>query len=95
MAYLQARYGIAFPMSPEMTSTIAPSAEGPAGAVTAREDELAGAALPWPDPEHPDIDYSIAPFELAHNEGYRISGWWVIQEERSVIDDSPRVLAVN
>jgi hypothetical protein len=39
------------------------------------------ACIAWADPNHPDIDYSIAPFELAHREGHEISGWWVIQRE--------------
>ncbi len=78
-----------------MTTATAPSAEAPAGATTTEDDELAGAALSWADPDHPDIDYSLAPFEQANNEGDRIAGWWVIEEERAAIDDSPRVFAVN
>ena len=48
-----------------------------------------------PDPDHPDIDYNLTPFEQAHNEGDRIAGWWVINEERAAIDDSPTVVAIN
>jgi len=95
MAYLQARYGIAFPMAPEVTTSEAPSAVSSATDVTPEEDDPTGAALPWADPDHPNIDYSLAPFEQAHNEGDRIAGWWVINEERAAIDDSPRVVAIN
>ena len=47
------------------------------------------------DPDHPNIDYTLAPFEQAHNEGDQISGWWVINEQRAAIDDSPTVVAIN
>ncbi len=94
MAYLQARYGIAFPVTPEVAAPTTPSQDTPSPAATADGDEVT-AALPWADPDHPNIDYSLAPFELAHNEGDRISGWWVIDEERAAIDDSPSVVAIN
>lgn len=92
MAYVQARYGIAFPVPTEVstapvTSTATGSAEPAASSVDA--------ALPWADPDHPEIDYSLQPFEQAHAGGHRISGWWVIEEERAAIDDSPRVVAIN
>ena len=95
MAYLQARYGIAFPIAPEVTSSRTPRSEASASDATPEEDDPTGAALPWADPDHPDIDYNLAPFEQAHNEGDRISGWWVINEERAAIDDSPKVIAIN
>jgi hypothetical protein len=94
MAYLQARYGIAFPITPQAVAPTTPSQDAPSPAATADGDE-GTAALPWADPDHPNIDYSLAPFEQAHNEGDRISGWWVINEERAAIDDSPSVFAVN
>jgi hypothetical protein len=95
MAYLQARYGISFPVTPTMSASTSPSSETAPPPATAENDDLAGATLPWADPNHPEIDYSLAPFELAHNEGDRISGWWVIDEERAAIDDSASVVAVN
>ncbi|MEN8933965.1 MAG: peptidoglycan-binding domain-containing protein [Planktotalea arctica] len=94
MAYLQARYGIAFPITPQAVAPTTPSQDAPSPAATADGDEGA-AALPWADPDHPNIDYSLAPFEQAHNEGDKIAGWWVINEERAAIDDSPSVVAVN
>lgn len=94
MAYLQARYGIAFPVTPQVVAPTTPSQDAPSPAATADGDEVT-AALPWADPDHPNIDYSLAPFEQAHNEGDRISGWWVIDEERAAIDDSPSVVAIN
>ena len=95
MAYLQARYGIAFPMAPNVAASAPPSSETTAPAATTEGDDVAGAALPWADPDYPDIDYSLVPFEQAHNEGDQISGWWVINEERAAIDDSPTVIAIN
>lgn len=95
MAYLQARYGIAFPMAPNVKATMPPTSETTAPATTPEGAGSADATLPWADPDHPDIDYSLAPFEQAHNEDDRISGWWVINEERAAIDDSPTVIAIN
>lgn len=95
MAYLQTHYGIAFPVAPEVTASEKPRSEATASDATPAEDDPTGAALPWADPDHPDIDYSLVPFEQAHNEGDRIAGWWVINEERAAIDDSPRVVAIN
>ncbi len=92
MAYLQARYGIAFPLAPEATASETSMSEAQASDATPEEDD---AALPWADPDHPGIDYNLPPFEQAHNEGDRISGWWVINEERAAIDDSPKVIAIN
>ena len=93
MAYLQARYGIAFPVTSSATASAPPGPDETAA--TAGGDEVSDATLPWADPDHPDIDYSLAPFEQAHNEGNRISGWWVIKEERAAIDDSTSVVGIN
>ena len=95
MAYLQARYGIAFPVTQAVTNSVPPISDTTAPAAMTAGDEVADTALPWADPDHPDIDYSLAPFEQAHSEGDRISGWWVINEERAAIDDSPSVVAIN
>ena len=95
MAYLQARYGIAFPMTSSVTASAPPSPDATAPAYTSEDGEVGYAGLPWADSDHPEIDYSLAPFEQAHNEGDRISGWWVINEERAAIDDSPSVVAIN
>ena len=95
MAYLQARYGIAFPVPANATSSAPPTSATTAPAAAAEGNEVGGSALPWADPDHPNIDYSLAPFELAHNAGDRISGWWVINEERAAIDDSASVVAFN
>lgn len=94
MAWLQAEYGIAFPQFIEPTASARPPAS------TATQPEAGGGGLDdgvvaWADPDHPDIDYSIAPFELAHREGHKISGWWVIQKEQAAIDDSPKITAFN
>lgn len=94
MAWLQAEYGIAFPQF------IEPSASGTPVTAPVAQQDAAGAGrddgvVAWADPNHPDIDYSIAPFELAHRDGHRISGWWVIQTEQAAIDDSPKITALN
>lgn len=95
MAYLQARYGIAFPVTPSVTNSAPPIPDPTAPAAMTQGEEVAETALPWADPDHPDIDYNLTPFEQAHNEGDRIAGWWVINEERAAIDDSPSVVAIN
>ena len=94
MAWLQAEYGIAFPRFVES------SASGTPAASPAPQPEASGAdhddgVVAWADPDHPEIDYSIAPFELAHMEGHEITGWWVIQREQAAIDDSPKITAFN
>ena len=95
MAYLQARYGIAFPLTKNITASAPPSSQTPATATTPAGEDVANMALSWADPDHPNIDYTLAPFEQAHNEGEQISGWWVINEQRAAIDDSPTVVAIN
>jgi len=95
MAYLQARYGISFPVTPTVMNSAPPIPDTTAPAAMTQGEEVTETALPWADPDHPDIDYSLAPFEQAHNEGDQISGWWVINEERAAIDDSPSVVAIN
>lgn len=92
MGWLQAEYGIAFPRlgdpSPPLAST-------PVAADSPALVELDDAVIPWADPDHPDIDYSLMPFEIAHRDGNRISGWWAIRSERAAIDDSPKITAMN
>lgn len=99
MAYVQARYGVAFPVSAAMTANERTDGVQNATASTTvnkttTEAETPG-AVPWADPDYPNIDYGIAPFEAAHKEGKAISGWWSIEQQRAAIDDSPMVVAVN
>jgi hypothetical protein len=94
MAWLQAEYGIAFPQFIE-PAAIATPADAPVAQQDAAGTDLDDGVVAWADPNHPDIDYSIAPFELAHREGHQISGWWVIQREQAAIDDSPKITAFN
>ena len=94
MGYLQAKYGIAFPV----VATPALAAEPEA--VTAPAEPSASAApsvsgVAWADPKFPEIDYSIAAFEQAHKEGDRISGWWAIKSEHAAVDDSLQITSVN
>lgn len=95
MAYLQARYGIAFPMTSSVTASAPSSPDATAPSSTSEDSNVGNSGLPWADSDHPEIDYSLAPFELAHNEGKRIVGWWVVNEDRAAIDDSPTVVAIN
>ncbi|MGP5307385.1 peptidoglycan-binding domain-containing protein [Vreelandella alkaliphila] len=92
MGYLQARYGIAFPVmnQPRQASTTTVPNEN-----ADSMDANAGESLPWADPDYPNIDYTLAPFEQAYNEGHRIEGWWTVEEELAAIDDSLRIIAVN
>lgn len=93
MGYLQAKYGIAFPvMEPEPASS-APTAALAADTASPLED--AGQAVAWADPRFPAIDYTLAPFEQAERDGQQISGWWAIESTRAVVDDSPQVVAIN
>jgi len=99
MAYVQARYGIAFPIVHDAAARpVAAKAgdvpEGPKAEADAAPSRDA-ATPPWADPDHPGIDYGLALFEQAHERGHKISGWWSISEELSAIDDSPWVLATN
>lgn len=96
MAYVQARYGIAFPVPTAVSAApTAPAAAGSGEPEASSADGAIDAALPWADPDYPEIDYSLQPFEQAHADGHRISGWWVIEEERAAIDDSHLVVAIN
>ncbi|MBL1267265.1 MAG: peptidoglycan-binding protein [Halomonas sp.] len=92
MGYLQARYGIAFPVmnQPSQAGTTTSHSEN-----TSSTNASAGESFPWADPDYPNIDYSLAPFEQAYNEGHRIEGWWTVEEELAAIDDSLRIIAVN
>lgn len=93
MGYLQARYGIAFPIAqvqaPEGGDR-SPVAADPVG-----DPVDAGQDVAWADPRFPEIDYTLQPFEQADREGQKISGWWTIQTERAAVDDSPKITAVN
>ncbi|MEZ5885591.1 MAG: type VI secretion system-associated protein TagO [Paracoccaceae bacterium] len=94
MGYLQAKYGIAFPVPAAPAAAVEPAvSESPAA--TAEEGTSAVSGVPWADPEFPDIDYSMAAFEQAHKEGDRISGWWAIKTEHAAVDDSLQITAVN
>jgi len=94
MAWLQAEYGIAFPnmLQAQTDFSTKPVPDASLGSIP---PDLDDAALAWADLDYPEIDYSLAPFETAHRDGHRISGWWVIQSEQAAIDDSPKITAFN
>lgn len=93
MGYLQAKYGIAFPVMVPQPATSAP-APAPA-ADTATPPEGAAQTVAWADSRFPAIDYTLAPFEQAHRDGHRIAGWWTIESSRAAVDDSPQIIALN
>jgi hypothetical protein len=93
MGYLQAKYGIAFPVMVPQPVTSAPAAAPAADAATPPEG--AAQTVAWADPRFPAIDYTLAPFEQANRDGHRISGWWAIESSRAAVDDSPQVIALN
>lgn len=94
MGYLQAKYGIAFPVVAAPAPASEPAASGEPTA-KAEEEKPAISGVAWADPKFPDIDYSLAVFEQAHKEGDQISGWWAIKTEHAAVDDSLQITAVN
>lgn len=93
MGYLQAKYGIAFPVMVAQPSAAAPAAAPAADPATPPEG--AGQTVSWADARFPAIDYALAPFEQANRDGHRISGWWTIEATRAAVDDSPQIVALN
>lgn len=93
MGYLQAKYGIAFPVMLPQPATSAPAA-APA-AETATTTEGTAQTVAWADSRFPAIDYTLAPFEQANRDGHQISGWWTIEASRAAVDDSPQIIALN
>ncbi|MFG6666452.1 peptidoglycan-binding protein [Halomonas sp. HNIBRBA4712] len=91
MGYYQARYGIAFPAMNRPVQAESVMSEERADSTMVDTAE----SLPWANPDYPNVDYSLAPFEQAYEEGYRIVGWWTVEEELAAIDDSPRFIAIN
>jgi hypothetical protein len=89
MGYLQAKYGIAFPVMVAQASAAAPAAD------PATPPEGAAQTVSWADARFPAIDYTLAPFEQANRDGHRISGWWTIETSRAAVDDSPQIVALN
>jgi hypothetical protein len=93
MGYLQAKYGIAFPVMAAQPSAAAPAAAPAADPATPPEG--AAQTVAWADARFPAIDYTLAPFEQANRDGHRISGWWTIESTRAAVDDSPQIVALN
>jgi hypothetical protein len=93
MGYLQAKYGIAFPVMVAQPATSAPAATPAADSATPPDD--AAQKVAWADSRFPAIDYTLAPFEQANRDGQKISGWWTIESTRAAVDDSPQIIALN
>lgn len=93
MGYLQAKYGIAFPVMVAQPAVPAPAAAPAADPATPLEG--AAQTVAWADSRFPAIDYTLAPFEQANRDGHKISGWWTIESSRAAVDDSPQIVALN
>ncbi|TGD41290.1 lytic transglycosylase [Pseudotabrizicola sediminis] len=93
MGYLQAKYGIAFPVMVPRPATSVPAAAPAADTTTPPEG--ATQTVEWADSRFPAIDYALDPFEQANRDEHRISGWWTIESSRAAVDDSPQVIALN
>ncbi len=84
IAYYQARFGIYVPASPD------------AGAPPVRPERRASiSAQPWADPGYPDVDYSHPLFRSSYEDGARISGWWIITQDRLVSGGRGDIFAQN
>ena len=59
------------------------------------EAEPEDATVLWADPRHPNIDYGDMVFQVYHEAGYRLAGWWGVNIRRAAIDDSPVVTSIN
>lgn len=94
MAYYQAAYGIAFPsmQTAERPAALVSTDMSPPLSATQAPDQ---AVYEWADPRFPAVDYSLHPFSMAYGRGEQISGWWTIDTETAVIDDSTSVHAIN
>jgi hypothetical protein len=93
MGYLQAKYGIAFPIM--MQEPVEPTTSSGLASSEAISPDNSIPSIAWADTRFPSIDYSLAPFEQANRDGGQISGWWTIESTRAVVDDSPRIVALN
>lgn len=94
MGYLQAKYGIAFPVVAAPAAAEEPAAIN-VPATASEKETPAVSSVAWADPKFPDIDYTMGAFEQAHGEGDQISGWWAIKTEHAAVDDSLQVTSVN
>ena len=103
MAYFQAQYGLAVPQVSAVTSDnvgaepidqSAPDEEKIAQEDSENVDDQDG-PVAWADPDYPNIDYSILPFQAAHTMGNKIDGWWITIFDKADLDDSPQVVAIN
>jgi Putative peptidoglycan binding domain len=93
MGYLQAKYGIAFPIVAPQKAEEPPAVTPPADAAVPSDESVQ--TVDWADPRFPAIDYTFAPFQQANRDGHRISGWWTIESTRAAIDDSLQIIALN
>ncbi len=92
--WMQAHYGISFPVLPAMPSM---GSEPPSDTVTEAPalDADDAVAVAWADPKYPQIDYDQSMFRSYDASGFVFNGWWAVENTKSAIDDSPQVYAVN
>lgn len=86
LSYYQASYGIVFPGSSRSSE-----AKSSTNSVETETETLAE----WADPLYPEINYETDMFRYAYGESMGISGWWIFDESKAEIDDSPKVIARN
>lgn len=92
LGYLEARLGLVVPGALESAKPLLadPTSERDAPAPPSVSTSL------WADPDHPDINYDAAEFSQLYDSGYTtMRGWWAIEETRSDVDDSPKIVAIN
>jgi hypothetical protein len=97
MAYVSARYGVAYPAfkdeSVAGTKVSSVLAEPTADLSDADAADTVPAAPDWADPNHPEIDYTQAHFVSMNSAGGKMTGSWSVITSRAEIDDSPIVRA--
>jgi hypothetical protein len=94
MAYVSAKYGVAFPAAPaESGATASAPKSSEVGAIS--DDTPTKPEVPeWADPDHPEIDYTQQRFKVMSGAGQTMIGTWGIKTTRAEIDDSLHVVAV-
>jgi hypothetical protein len=92
MAYVSARYGVAYPTLKDesVAGTKVPSvlAEPTADLSDADAADPVSAAPGWADPNHPEIDYTQSHFVSMNSAGGKMTGSWSVITSRAEIDDS-------
>lgn len=88
--------------APSASQLVAQTNETKSGQAAVDQETVPSVPVPtvverpaWADAASPEIDYTIEPFASLAGQGFKMSGWWAILEERAPIDDTLSVLGVN